>query len=193
MFNSRPLFSISAVWVLPLLLQVAALNAQTRVVENKSQDPDIRCTIEVDRRDWKRDEPAAVIGTIENLFDGSIMPTLYLSRPAFPREDTYWAPVDVLSDRPLSLDERPFGSKSEAVAIRPKAPRLTFKKKGDSIHFRIDAQHILWDRTISSVWPSIKLFGIVEPGTYDVRLVLESERGECESDRVRVVVSAETK
>lgn len=194
-FNSRRLFSIRATWVLPLLLQVVVLNAQTRVFEKKSPNSDIRCTIEVESRKWKRDGPATVIGTIENLFDGpldvGVTPTLYLSYPAFPPEDRYWAPVDVLKDRPLSLDKRPIGSKGEGVTIRPNALKLTFKTKGDSVHFRIDAQHILWDRTISSLWPSMKLFGVVEPGTYDVRLVLESERGESESNRVKVVVSTE--
>jgi hypothetical protein len=197
MFSSRRLFSIHAMWVLPLLLQVAVLNAQTRVSEKKSQNPAIRCTIEVDSREWTSDGPAVVIGTIENRFDGpldiGVAPTLYLSHPTFPREDRYWAPVDVLKDRPLSLDKRPIGSKGKGVAIRQNALRLTFKKKGDSVHFRIDAQHILWDRTISALWPSMKLFGVVEPGTYDVRLDLESERGESKSNRVKVVVSAEPK
>jgi hypothetical protein len=99
----------------------------------------------------------------------------------------------VLKDRPLSLDKRPIGSKGEGVAIRPNALRLTFKQKGDSIPFRIDPQHILWDRTISSVWPSMKLFGVAEPGTYDVRLVVESEHGKSESNRVKIVISDEKK
>jgi len=195
--NSRRLFSIRATSILLLLYQVALLDAQTRVLEKKSQNPDIRITIEVDNREWKREGTASITGTIENLFDGplevAVTPTLYLSRPAFPRDDTYWAPVDVLKDRPLSLDKRPIGSKGEGVAIRPNALRLTFKQKGDSIPFRIDPQHILWDRTISSVWPSMKLFGVVEPGTYDVRLVVESERGKSESNRVKIVISGEKK
>jgi hypothetical protein len=195
-FKSRRSFSIRTT-ILLLLFGVALLSAQSPVFDKKTQATEIRCTIEVDNGAWKRDSPTAITGTIENLFDGSLdiaaTPTLYLSRTAFSREDRYWAPVDLLKDRPLSLDKRPIGSNGVGVAIRPIAKRLTFKKKGDSIHFHIDAQHVLWARTISSVWPSMKFFGVVEPGTYDLRLVLESQRGESESNRVKVVVSGEPK
>jgi hypothetical protein len=180
-----------------LLFQVALLNPQTRVFEKKSQNADIRCTIEVESREWKRDGQTAITGTIENLVDGPldipVAPTLYLSSPALSSEDSYWAPVDLLKDCPLSLDKRSMGPNGGGVAIRQNALHLTFKKKGDSIHFRIDAQHILWDRTISSLWPSMKLFGVVRPGTYDVRVVLESRRGESESNRVKIIVSSEPK
>lgn len=192
--STRRSFSIRITVVL-LLFRVALLNAQSRVFDKKTQAAEIRCTIEVDSREWKRDRPTAITGTIENLFDGPLdiaaTPTLYLS--AFSPEDRYWAPVDVLKDRPLSLDKRPVGLTSEGVMIRPLALHLTFKKKGDSIHFRIDAQHILWARTISALWPSMHIFAVVEPGTYEVRLVLESQRGESESNRVKVVVSNEPK
>lgn len=194
--NSRWLFTIGATLVLLLPFQVAPLNSQTPVVEKKSPNPDIRCSIEVDNREWKREGTALITGTIENLLDGplevAVTPTLYLSRPSFPREDLFWAPVDVLQDRPLSLDKRAIGLKSEGVAIRPNTLPLSFKK-GDSIHFRLDANHILWARTISSVWPSMNLFAVVKPGTYDVRLVLESERGESSSNPVKVVVASEPK
>lgn len=193
--STRRSFSIRITVVLLLLFRVALLNAQSRVFDKKTQTAEIRCTIEVDSREWSRDRPTAITGTIENLFDGPLdiatTPTLYLS--AFSPDDRYWAPVDVLKDRPLSLDKRPVGATSEGVMIRPLALHLTFKKKGDSIHFRIDAQHLLWARTISALWPSMHIFTVVEPGTYEVRLVLESQRGESESNRVKVVVSNEPK
>jgi hypothetical protein len=85
--NSRRLFSIRATSMLLLLCQVTLLDAQTRVLEKKSQNPDIRITIEVDNREWKREGTASITGTIENLFDGplevAVTPTLYLSRPHF--------------------------------------------------------------------------------------------------------------
>jgi hypothetical protein len=77
--------------------------------------------------------------------------------------------------------------------MRPNPLNLTFKKKGDSIHFRINAQDIPWDRTITSLWSSMRFFGGVGSGIYEVRLVLESQRGGSKSNRVKVVVSSDPK
>jgi Zn-dependent M28 family amino/carboxypeptidase len=75
-----------------------------------------------------------------------------------------------------------------ADAIRARAIPLKFQKKGESISFRIDAQDVLWAREISSIWPSEKLFAAVEPGLYDIQLVLESESGDSESEKLPITV-----
>lgn len=182
-FASRIGFYVHAGLALLLVSHAAGLSAQTRVLEKKAVNPNIRCTIRSESRNWNPAVPAVITGTIENLSDGpldiAVEPTLYLSPyPPYPhtlQQDEYWAPVDVLNDSPLRLDERPI--------------QLKFKNKGDSIDFRIDAQHVLWDRVISSVWPSRRLFATVQPGAYEVRLVLESESGESKSNRQRIAIS----
>ena len=68
--NSRRPFSIRTTLILLLLFRVALLNAQSPVYDKKTQATEIRCTIEVDSGEWKRDSPSVVTGTIENLFDG---------------------------------------------------------------------------------------------------------------------------
>jgi hypothetical protein len=173
-------------WFIFLILAMS-----TAMAQEDGTDQKIRCTIEVDSREWKRNAPAAITGTIENISDGPldafVTPTLYLAARGFGGGDKYWAPVDVLKDRPLTVHTIPIH------AITQNPLHLTFKKRGASIHFRIDAQHLLWDRTISPIWPSKKFFGVVEPDTYAVRLVLESKRSESQSNRVTVVVSSDSK
>jgi hypothetical protein len=78
--------------------------------------------------------------------------------------------------------------KGDILAIKTLPIKLVFNSKSQSIDFHIDARHVLWDREISSVWPSRELFAAVDPGAYDVRLVLETETGDSESARVTVQV-----
>ena len=193
-FASRIGSYVHAGLALLLVSHAAGLSAQTRVPEMKAVNPNIRCTIRSESHNWNPAVPAVVTGTIENLSDGplniAVGPTLYLSPyPPTAQQDAYWAPVDVLNDSPLRLDKRPIGAKGKAEAIKPRLLQLKFKNKGDSIDFRIDAQHVLWDRVISSVWPSRRLFTVVQPGAYEVRLVLGSENGESKSNRERIAIS----
>jgi hypothetical protein len=194
---SRLGFYVHAVFALLLVSHAAGLSVQTRVLEKKAVNPNMRCTIRSESRNWNPAIPAVITGTIENLSDGpldiAVEPTLYLSPyPPYPpmaEQDEYWAPVDVLNDSPLRLDKRSIGARGEAEAIKPLSLQLKFKNKGDSIDFRIDAQHVLWDRVISSNWPSRRLFAVVQSGAYEVRLVLGSESGESKSNRQRIAIS----
>jgi hypothetical protein len=170
--------------------------AQTRVEEHRKINHNIRCTIQVQDREWTPVGPAVVRGKVENLTEGSletyVQPILYLSSKTSSAErDKYWAPVDLFRDGPL-LDKRPLGQKGEGIAIKATPIKLTFKNSGEAIDFRIDARHVLWGREISSVWPSRDLFAAVEPGSYDLRLVLETKSGDSESANVAVVVDAST-
>jgi hypothetical protein len=193
-FASRIGFLVHAGLALLMVSHSAGLSAQTIVFEKKAANPNIRCTIRSESHDWNPSVPAVITGTIENLSDGpldiAVGPTLYLSPyPTTAQEDEYWAPVDVLKDSPLELDEHPMGAKGAGVAIKPLMLQLKFKNKGGAIDFRIDARHVLWDRVTSSVWPSQRLFSVVQPGAYEVRLVLGSKDGESGSNRERIAIS----
>jgi hypothetical protein len=171
--------------------------AQTRVEEPRKINRNIRCTIQVQDREWTPAAPAIVRGKVESLAEGSfemqVQPILYLSsKTSSAGRDKYWAPVDLFRDGPLPVDKRPMDRKGEVVAIRALPTKLTFNNKGESIDFRIDARQVLWDREISSVWPSRELFAAVEPGSYDLRLVLETKSGDSESAKVTVVVGSGT-
>ena len=169
--------------------------AQTRVEEHRRINHNIRCTVEVQGREWIPAAPAIVSGKIENLSEGpleiQVQPILYLSSKTSTAErDKYWAPVDLLHDGPLLVDKRPMDQKGDVIAIKPVPIKLTFSKRNESIDFRIDARHVLWEREISSVWPSRDLFAAVDPGSYDLRLVLETEGGDSASANVAVLVRA---
>src|SRR5207245_2574349 len=62
---------------------------------------------------------------------------------------------------------------------------------GDSIHFRIDVQHLLWARQISSVWPSSAFFSTLKSGDYDLQLVLETDKGRVETPNVNISIDVE--
>jgi len=179
-----------------LILVAGAVGmAQTRVEEHRRINHNIRCTVEVQDREWVPAAPAIVSGKIENLSEGpleiQVQPILYLSSKTSTAErDKYWAPVDLLRDGPLLVDKRPMHQKGDVIAIEPVPIKLTFSKRNESIDFRIDARHVLWEREISSVWPSRDLFAAVDPGSYDLRLVLETESGDSASANVAVLVRA---
>jgi hypothetical protein len=162
----------------------AGLSDQTKVEENQRFNHDIGCEIQVEHRQWNRNSETAVSGTIENLNDGDleldVNPTFYLS-PRAPGEtgDKYWAPADVLHDSPIAINKNGGG-------IEPRPIHLRFKNKGDKIDFRVDAQHLLWAKVISSVWPSSSLFSTVKTGDYDLQLVMETENGRVGSAQVKV-------
>jgi hypothetical protein len=187
-------------WCLGITFILAAHlvgRAQIKVKERREINRNIRCAIQVQDREWTPAAPAIVRGKVENLTEGSleihVQPILYLSSKTSSAErDKYWAPVDLFQDGPLPTDKRPMDQKGEVVAIKALPITLTFNKKGESIDFRIDARHVLWEREISSVWPSRELFAAVEPGSYDLRLVLETKSGDSESANVAVVVGAST-
>jgi hypothetical protein len=167
--------------------------AQTKVEEQRKTNNTIRCTIQVQDPVWMPTTPAIVRGKVVNLTEGalelSVWPILYLSsKTSNAMRDKYWGPVDLLRDSPLGLDKQPMDEKGEVVAIKALPIKLVFNSGAQSIDFRIDARHVLWDREISSVWPSRELFAAVDPGAYDLRLVLETDTGDSESANVTVQV-----
>lgn len=78
--------------------------------------------------------------------------------------------------------------KGEVLAIKALPIKLVFNSKAQSIDFSIDARQVLWAREISSVWPSQELFAAVDPGAYDLRLVLETDTGDSESGKATVQI-----
>lgn len=119
--------------------------AQPRVEEHRRINHNIRCTVEVQDREWIPAAPAIVSGKIENLSEGpleiQVQPILYLSSETSTAErGKYWAPVDLLRDGPLLVDKRPMDQKGDVIAIKPVPIKLTFSKRNESIDFRIDAQ-----------------------------------------------------
>jgi hypothetical protein len=102
--------------------------------------------------------------------------------------DKFWAPVDLFHGNPIDTDKRDVGGVGVSIEARP--IRLQFKNKDDKIDFRIDAQHLLWAKEISSVWPSSALFSTVKSGDYDLQLVLETDKGRVESSKVKISIDA---
>jgi hypothetical protein len=58
----------------------------------------------------------------------------------------------------------------------------------DKHKFRIDARNALWDKEISSIWPSLTLFNAVKPGVYDLQMVLKTGGGIAKSKEVTIQI-----
>jgi hypothetical protein len=169
--------------------------AQTQVEEKYELNHDIRCIIQTELPQWNLTTPAVVSGTIENLTDGplevEVDPELNLSsRTSSEMRDRFWAPVDLFHDRPQDTDRRALDAGGKAIGINTRPILLQFKNKGDKIDFRVDAQHLLWAREISSVWPDSALFSTVNSDDYDLQLVLETGTGRVESPKVKISIDA---
>jgi hypothetical protein len=175
-----------------LVYASGGLSCQTKVEEKHIFNHDVRCVIQTERRQWNRNTETIISGTMENLTDGplelEVDPAFYLSsRTSSEMGDKFWAPVDLLHDSPIGTDKRNDGV---GVNIQPRPIRLRFKNKDDKIDFRIDAQHLLWAKEVSSVWPSSALFSTVKSDDYDLQLVLETNNGRVESPKVKILIDA---
>ena len=185
--------SVAVIGCLLLAYSDGGLSGQTAVEEKHGFNRDIRCVIQAERRRWNQQTDSIISGTMENLTDAPVEleadPAFYLSsRTSSEMGDKFWAPVDLLHDRPIGTDDHDVGG--VGVSIKPRSIRLQFKNKKDKIDFRIDAQHLFWAREISSVWPSSALFSTVKSGDYDLQLVLETDDGRIESPRVKISIDA---
>src|ERR1700722_10923845 len=164
---------------------------QTRVEEKHKFNHDIRCAIQAEHRQWNRNTETTISGTIENLTDGPLELDLesafYLpSTTSSEMGERFWAPADVLNDRPIGIDKHPFGG--AGVSIEPRPIHLQFKNRGHKVDFRVDAQHLLWAQEISSVWASSGLFSTVKSDDYDLQLVMETDNGRVESPKVKISI-----
>jgi hypothetical protein len=171
------------------------LPAQIAVKEKHQVNNDVRCVIRTEQRQWNRNGETVVSGTIENLTDGpldlEVEPALYLSsRTSTEMGNKFWAPVDVLHDCPIGTDRHSLGANGAGVSIKARPIHLQFKNKDDKIEFRIDAQHLLWAKEISSVWPSSAFFSTVKSDVYDLQLVLETRNAVAESPKVTISIDA---
>jgi hypothetical protein len=190
---SRRNVCLGLITCLSLAYSTAELPAQIPVEEKQPLNHDIRCVIQTERGQWKRTTEAVVFGTIENETDGplelEVDPVIYLSsRTSSEMGDKYWAPTDLLHDKPISTEKHAIGAGKEAEGIEAVPIRLLFKAKGDKIDFRVDARHLLWAKVIWSGWPSSALFGIVKSDDYDLQVVLETDNGRVESSKVHVSI-----
>jgi len=183
---------LSVITCLLLAYHSGGLSGQRTVEEKHKFNHDIRCLVQTERRRWNRNTETIIFGTIVNLTDGplelDVDPALYLSsRTSSEMGDKFWAPVDLLHDSPIGTDKHADGV---GVSIKPRPIRLQFKSKDDKTDFRIDAQHLLWAKEISSVWPSSALFSTVKSDDYDLQLVLETDNGRVESPKVKISIDA---
>ena len=185
-------FGCAALPILALLaadLTMAATAQQTRGLWEQPQSSDIRCVLEVDNRSWQPGKPAVVSVQLENLTDRDLefnaIPEFDLSPTSSgifptPGVDEYWAPTDIVESKPI---------KTRSVGIsglQPVPIKLRLAKRSVTV-LQVDATRTHWQRTISSNWPDLSLYG-VERGAYLLRLGLEVNGQPVRSNGVKIVI-----
>lgn len=90
--------------------------------------------------------------------------------------DSYWSPLDSSTGRSLELP------------ANGRVPSATLDlKPGESKSFEFELTNLLWNATMSSIWPHANLFNVMPEGKY--RLVFKlTSKGETTSNKIEVVV-----
>ena len=76
----------------------------------------------------------------------------------------------------------------QSVKGRPTV-ELKLDHKDAQAEFTIDAARLIWDYEIVSRAPTLRLFSMVKPGLYDLRLQMSWEGGSCESGKIRLRIA----
>ncbi len=108
------------------------------------------------------------------LLDGQFFPAVELASTAPGSVGRYWAPMDLKTGRPYG----------------PNQPRRVTLQPGQATTVIFAPETLLWDRTVSSVWPGRPLSQIVPAGRYALYVDVE-ERETAErtgSNRLFVVL-----
>jgi hypothetical protein len=181
--------------LLLLLAHAASSNAQVEIEKTVRFTHAISCDIQIEHPEWNRTVEDVVLVKIENLTDNplgvEVVPVLHLSsRTSNGTGDRFWAPVDLFHNGPLTTERHLLDARGNAVAIKPRPIRLQFRNKGQVLTFRIDARNALWDKEISSVWPSLKLFSTVKTGIYELQMELETSDGNARSKEVTIHIDS---
>jgi hypothetical protein len=191
MTRSRPTFCAVPFLALVLLGGASGFAAWAQ----ETPPPDARCTLSVDTHRWKLGEPAIISITLANRTGAALeldaVPVLNIvPKPGARRANAgaYWAPVDVVANRPLDTDRQTLDG-TTAVSIKPKPLKLHLDARGTST-FRIDANAVLWDMQVSSRWPALSFSQAVQPGDYAVSLELREGAGAVRCTQVDVQIGA---
>ena len=141
----------------------------------------LTCSISVQMSEWDRQHPVQATVLIQNRskieFKPRIVPLLELTPPpeeALKGELSYLALWNLETGTPLTP------SSTISLHLRP----------GDSKKVTTDVATLLWSRTNWSVLPHSKLFRVVPPGRYSLRLGLTDSDGKtlCSSNAVPIVI-----
>ena len=127
----------------------------------------VRCGVEIGDSAWIEGKPGIVHAVIENVSKETlyldVVPFFILeNRDAGDGDDKagkeeYWCPIDL--------------TRIAARAINSEPDRLTLEGE-ETKRFDIDFASLRCGRTISAVWPDQEFFSVVQPGEYNVRLIL---------------------
>ena len=148
----------------------------------------LKCSIAIDSASIKRDYPAIVSVTVENVSGGELdlkaiytFELLIVSTQAMARDfstlgDSYWSPLDISSGESLKLP------------VNGRVPKVPLFLKRDEVKsFRFDLAKLVWNATTRSIWPHEVLFDIVPKGNYWLVFKVSGIR-ETTSNKIEVVV-----
>jgi hypothetical protein len=116
--------------------------------------------------------------TVKNIsavpLDGEFFPAVALASASPGSVGRYWAPIDLKTGRPYG----------------PNQPRRVTLQRGQATTVVVAPETLLWDRTVSSAWPSRPLSEVVPAGRYALYFDLGEREtaGRTSSNRLVVVL-----
>jgi hypothetical protein len=154
-----------------------SFNAQTQGREYVADF--IRCSIEIETETWSQGKPIFVVVQVKNISDKAVSVLGTYSFELTTVSDdvppmAYWSPVNILSGTPLKL--RAGKVPEGAIHLEP----------GETKAMKFELTKLLWNKSISSVWPDQRLFEVVPKGNYDLIFGVETDRGK-NSENIPIV------
>jgi len=167
---------------LMLLVSAAYATAQGTAAP---QDLPLICTISLSNSSWHKGGTTTITVRLRNSspvdldFDSS--PVIVLSKIPDGPPDSYWAPVDLPANRPIAIRE------DRDSTITPLPSHLHVSKKS-AVEFVIDADHMKWDRQISSTWPIRAFWEAISSGEYSLWLEVGTNDSRIKSNKIRLSI-----
>lgn len=145
------------------------LHSQTEGKEHAADS--VRNSIEVEKENWSESKPIIIVVRLENISDKDISFLGIYSFELKGAPGLYWSPVNILSGKPLELENESEGLKRGGGRVPKGAIHLD---RHETKTMKFDLSTLLWNKSFSSVWPNQKLFEVAPRGNYDLIFSIET-------------------
>ena len=162
--------------------------------------PLVKTSIAIDSTQLKRDKPALVTVTIENisgteleLSSSASFDLVNLSKESRTRKyevvgDRYWGPVNLSTGTPTRLDIIDPEKEKQGITVG-RVPQVPIHfAKDETKTFKVELTKLFWSDAMHSSWPDQELFKVVQKGSYSLSLHLRNKGVNVESNPLEVSV-----
>jgi hypothetical protein len=167
-----------------LILLVSAVYVTAQGTAAPPESP-LACTISMSNTSWHKGGTTAITVRLRNSspvdLDLGAYPVLILSKIPDGPPDSYWTPIDLPANKPAAI------RKDRDTTITPLPAHLHIPKKS-AVEFVVDADHMKWDRQISSTWPNRAFWKTIPSGEYSLWLEVGTKDSGIKSNELRLTI-----